>query len=517
MRRPRRNPDGCTDCGCVCSHCVHVAPLPGQLPFPGIEQLSQMPPAEICPRCHRCRAGCCDCRACAHCNELVDTVCGNCDRCEECCECHLCEHRRHGEMVDSVCDACNYCPDHCECIRCERCNDIIGEDDNFCSECDRCESCCNCTRCHNCNVVVDSICDACSECESCCSCSPDVDEEDETGGSDHITIRLVDPPAEWTFHHKKLDRSSPTRFVGTEIEFIPGGEPQVDLQRAVKRWGAAIVHDGSVQPGERELVTAPAMGKAYREQINELTATLDVQGASVNASCGLHVHINGRDYHYHELRRLMRMWSILEPGLFLVVPRSRRNHSLLKECGEWYKDIAESGKKITPQLYRGKVKSIGHGKEAHYYPYHFRTGKAGATNVKISDEERRRLKYDGVRYHTLNVHAWYFQGTLEFRMHSGTTNERKICNWVDYLSHVVELASRWTDKEVAAWMYRWPNGTRHRGGTDGLLHAVLTVSPSKAISEYLIQRYEHFNETSYGEEIPPPQPLPKMNPPQRSR
>lgn len=526
IRSRRRNPaaEGCGECGCICGHCEHAAPLPGQLSLPG--NVSGDAPVIVasppCPRCHRCQANCCECETCSACDALCDSTCSNCGQCAECCSCATCSSCR--ASVNSVCSLCERCQVHCECSHCVHCGDPVDlEHDFFCDECNRCESCCNCTRCSECGEVVDSICEHCNNCESCCDCSHESEDEEDEGTitrSGRVRITRVRAPPDWPLHAKKLDRSAPVRFAGTEIEFIPGRGSQHELQRVVAKWSCAIVDDCSVKPDETELVTAPAKGKAFLEELEEITSALATQNASVNDSCGLHVHVDGHDFYYRELRRLMMMWEALEPGLFLLVPTSRRNHGLLKRCGIQYGSAARGSKNLTEAIYRGShtkhVKGKA-GKEVcvHVYPYHFRTGKAGASGERVlSHEDKRRFKYDQARYHTLNLHAWYFQGTLEYRMHSGTTNLRKITNWVIYLTHITELASRWSDSQLDDWLALQAEGNR---SDDRALWRVLSLAPNAAIAEYVQQRYEQFAGQPYDGPVPAPYLLPKMNPPRRGR
>jgi hypothetical protein len=56
----------------------------------------------------------------------------------------------------------------------------------------------------------------------------------------------------------------------------------------------------------------------------------------------------------------------------------------------------------------------------------------------------------GCRYHGFNVNALHCHGTVEFRLHQGTTDPRKIKMWAAVCTALVEFAAAHTEAEVMA-------------------------------------------------------------------
>ena len=64
-------------------------------------------------------------------------------------------------------------------------------------------------------------------------------------------------------------------------------------------------------------------------------------------------------------------------------------------------------------------------------------------------------KYNDARYSGLNMHSRYYHGSLEFRLHSGTLNSRKIFNWISILNVIIIKGiqlSKDSKKKVDKWL-----------------------------------------------------------------
>lgn len=103
----------------------------------------------------------------------------------------------------------------------------------------------------------------------------------------------------------------------------------------------------------------------------------------VNASCGLHVHLDMRNRNYG--KSFERLYTTL-PLLESMVPNSRRTN----------------------------------------------------TYCRINQEKKEWMTRDGQRYQALNPTSYHKFRTLEVRMHSATTNAQKVINWVQLLSIIVD-------------------------------------------------------------------------------
>jgi hypothetical protein len=174
------------------------------------------------------------------------------------------------------------------------------------------------------------------------------------------------------------------RSVGIEIEcYIPA---TADM---TKFWSVApyvnVGSDGSIHPEGRDMrgvefrVCAPAYKMA--EVITTLCGVLKDVGAKVNASCGLHVHLDQRNRTAEEVKQTFTNFIRAQNLLFEVVPKSRRDNTYCKK-------------------HRG------------------------------TDFEQAAR---GGRYKAINAVSFRKHRTIEIRLFNGTVNASKIINWVKTL------------------------------------------------------------------------------------
>jgi hypothetical protein len=182
------------------------------------------------------------------------------------------------------------------------------------------------------------------------------------------------------------------RFVGVEMEisdFNKDTEPE--LEAVVRKWGAEIVDDGSVY-GENpfELRTAPAKGMKFIEQIGEICNVLKKGKAEANDTCGLHVHVDARDFTPDDLIKVAAIWPKLENKFWNLTTADRKD-------GEW-----------CPSWDYSLDKSL--------------------SLIEMYDDIKENLLEYGDRS-SLNLQALEAHGTIENRMHHGTTSFSKIVRW----------------------------------------------------------------------------------------
>ena len=370
----------------------------------------------------------CSCYTCDGCEERVESVCDRCDRCSDCCSsngecfyCDCCQRTRDSSYRCSNCENCDRC---CECFGCDRCgNQVYGKE--WCSDCDRCTDCCRC--------------------------------EDSTSHCEHIEGRNV-------FHaaSRKEHRRNPSkRFLSAEMEIAALESPSKSdsIVETCRQWGAGIVHDGSLPDTGFEICTAPASGDRFISQVTEIGAALKRAGAKVTAACGLHVHIDARDYSYYELRRLIRLYAVIEEALFSVVPESRRSNTYCARCADDYLTAIESG----------SYKKV---KEA-----------VAVAVYKDTDLKDKRLnKYESARYRALNLHSWFYRGTVECRLAAGTADPEKVVNWAVLWCGIIDWVYTHNDKDVEA--------LKGKGGWE----VRLSLAPVPVVAEWLRMRRSKFGE-----------------------
>lgn len=379
--------------------------------------------------CRKCTAStrdncdCCQCECCDSCdlpylskedyqrlgnptdcaNNLLKDKCNCCDQCKSCCECVVCCYcdKRQLSSESNICSECDRCERCCNCSVCEGCD---ARNVDICGECSYCENCCNCFNCSSCGPTGASICGQCEYCENCCSCDD---------------LEWVKPvPGTW---HGRSGR-----YLGVEIEVDDGDRDQVC--KIVRKWGAGLVRDGSLSSSGFEVTTAPARGKAFTEQLIEICSALKAGRAVINRNCGLHVHVDARDLKFYEIRRVAKYYAAIEPALYAILPEWRRSsHYCLPSGHRFHNLTVERHKKLRQAI-------------------HMACYQTATLDRELSS--RKKQKYDEVRYAGLNLHSWFYRGTVEFRHFGGSGNVEKITCWARLCCAIIEFAAQSRDFEI---------------------------------------------------------------------
>ena len=156
--------------------------------------------------------------------------------------------------------------------------------------------------------------------------------------------------------------------------------------------------DASLYGNGLEIVSPVLQGDRGYRDLNIVLNALDHIGATVNKSCGLHVHVGVRDWNIKNFRNLYKRWTKFERAIDQVMPQSRR-----KDNNQYCASTAS------------------------------RFGSTLHLAYKTIDKCRtaRQLQEKiGTRYTKLNINSFWKHGTIEFRHHSGTTDVDKITNWL---------------------------------------------------------------------------------------
>lgn len=124
---------------------------------------------------------------------------------------------------------------------------------------------------------------------------------------------------------------------------------------------------------------------------------LNEAGASVNKTCGFHVHFGAADFTDAQWRRIILNYARIEPIIDSFMAPSRRGNA-----SQWCSSIIDHAREIE------------------------------AMSEPTFAEMRRAFRLD--RYHKVNLEAFERHHTIEFRQHAGTLNFVKIENWVNFLA-----------------------------------------------------------------------------------
>jgi hypothetical protein len=207
-----------------------------------------------------------------------------------------------------------------------------------------------------------------------------------------------------------------------ELTF-PRGTRREEIGSALMREGLTnwrVKSDASLSGNGWEIVSPPLSGDDGMEQLRKACRALNAIGASVNASCGLHVHHEIGDLTVDGVKRLARGWAENQGILDGLVSRSRRSINRHTYCGSLQPDEV---------LLIERARTL---------------------------QDIRHLRIS--RYRSLNMAAYGRHGTVEVRQHQGTSNFAKIRSWVHLGQALVD----------AARVETTPRASTVRGLLDGL-------------------------------------------------
>lgn len=282
-----------------------------------------------------------------------------------------------------------------------------------------------CDDCGNTKVSEAKYCFGCDYCHECCICNR----------PKYFNSKL-------TFHaptRKQKKSNKTTRFISAEIEVAGIKNNKKLIEKAVEEWKGSIVYDGTLPPEGFEINTAPAGGDLYVKQITEICDSLAKAGAKVNGQCGLHVHLDARDFNYCDLHRLIRIYTAIEPALFAMVPGYRSNSIYSIPCADKLENVVNS--------YRDKNKTLSH--------IQLKAGIVSAVYGKNNTSARtikRGTGYGTGRYYALNLHSWFFRGTIECRLFDGTLDKNEIIDWGVLWANILDFALHSSDDDISTAM-----------------------------------------------------------------
>lgn len=331
----------------------------------------------------------------------------------------------HGEdqSFESECDRCeDCCRDAGHAICCAR---RCGEHtDSPCSDCGRCSGCCECIRCDRCSEVVDRTCEDCYQCDDCCSCSRSDDESIPGGTRMHAATS-----------RKLFDC---TRLAGAEVEYNESKSFEY-IREWADTWRASVHSDGSCG---WECVTAPAAGDALVRQVTGLCKALSEADAETDHRCGVHVHVDARDFRWEDIYRLMRVYAHVEPVMYMLGGQRRLDEHYCTPCGKRFEDaLMSSDRKEAVMRLILKPEYV-------------------STTMREYRKKtcRRPHKKASGRYVGLNLAPWLAgraahsparDTTVEFRMHREYTfRPERLIGWVKLCTRIVDWTAKASDRDV---------------------------------------------------------------------
>lgn len=226
------------------------------------------------------------------------------------------------------------------------------------------------------------------------------------------------------------------KYFGTRSAYVGGSyDPYTAADRKGCVWRAMT--DGSINTkrkyngvlinANRDYsceVVSPILQYEDMEDLQEIVRLLRKAGAIANSSCGIHVHVDGKDHTPESLIRLMG-FAIGRQDLFYEALGigNRADHW----CKKMNRDLLKAMQKDAERT-RDSLERIWYSAANDGY-------MGGITHEH----------YNPSRYHGINLHAFFTKGSVEFRLFNGTTHAGKIKAYIPFC-----LA-------MSAWAIECPN------------------------------------------------------------
>lgn len=165
-----------------------------------------------------------------------------------------------------------------------------------------------------------------------------------------------------------------------------------------------IVTDASVHNGH-EVVSPILHGEEGLAEARKAAEALEAAGATIDKTCGLHVHFDAASMSTDEIRTACIRYAKHEAEIDAFMPKSRRarNNKYCLPTAETFLNNAAF--------------------------------KQAATKNALAESQR-------TRYFKVNLQAYLRHQTIEFRQHGGTVSAEKISNWVLFLDAFINESIR---------------------------------------------------------------------------
>jgi hypothetical protein len=165
-----------------------------------------------------------------------------------------------------------------------------------------------------------------------------------------------------------------------------------------------LVADGSLTGNGIELVSPILKGEEGFREIRKICKALTSLEITVNKSCGFHVHVGVNNESVEFFKNLYMMYHMFEGTIDTIMPISRRANT-----SQYCRSLKDIELKTIAEV--ATLRDI----------------------AKLTNNNR---------YSKLNFQAFWRQGTIEFRHHSGTVNSSKIVSWILICLNMVKTAKK---------------------------------------------------------------------------
>lgn len=273
-----------------------------------------------------------------------------------------------------------------------------------------------------------------------------------------------------------------TRMFSAEIEALVDRNKCIDIISQTIPSECGLGSDSSVS-GEGlhgfELQTPRLAGRKGEECLWRIGASLKKVVATVNLTCGMHIHLDGkgiinpnRRLYPKALIQLWKAYIVFEDVVLSVIPYERRSTSYARPLREAFKlselEACETQLDCERLWYKERYwQQIQSNKAQHHHT---------------------------TRYFGVNLHPLLGFGHMEIRYHSGTTNPTKILQWVNLHALIMDAAAE--GKFTRAFLKEAQATSALKDKTDLLFEMLEMTEGSK---QYFYARQNKFTKKSNNE------------------
>ncbi|MCO5252561.1 MAG: amidoligase family protein [Candidatus Kapabacteria bacterium] len=200
-------------------------------------------------------------------------------------------------------------------------------------------------------------------------------------------------------------------------ELANAGIPIREGQRLTSNTGYwKITSDGSISGNNSlELVSPILEGTQGLAELKTVMLIARGLEGRVNRTCGLHIHLDARDFEFQTWKNLFINYAKIEKHIDSIMPNSRRanNNTYCQSMR-----VSEFETKIKAARNLGNI-----------------VDSVKALHRKITGDSR---------YYKINASAFWRHGSVEFRQHGGTVDFKKVSNWIKFLARLIEFSKQGT-------------------------------------------------------------------------
>lgn len=186
-----------------------------------------------------------------------------------------------------------------------------------------------------------------------------------------------------------------------------------------------VVSDASVSGGA-EVVTPPLRYDEI-EKLQEVVRAMRRAGAKAASNAGIHIHVSHPDLDFKSIRNMVN-WLYRQSDHVQLMTRTEE-----RRRGQWCKPVEKKHVDAFRKAARKRnVSDIMQEAARAWYGAHNWSGS-------FSQHETRQ-RYHSSRYHAINLHSWFYRGTIEFRMFNSTTHAGVVKSYVQFVTALTAYA-----------------------------------------------------------------------------